>query len=131
MENKDIHRLPIRAFWAFALRIFRSFNGLQLFSDLFHEALYILWMMIIEKHGIAVVRLMDFLPLRRIKLLAVLIGPLYPMLSVVTPNQARSRFSLFVICLCKKKGFGRLKVFDKFLAHSIDSGLEKKFLKSK
>jgi hypothetical protein len=44
-------------------------------------------------------RWLDFLPSGRIKFLVLLIGPTYPLRSVQTPNQARTRFFVFVVFL--------------------------------
>jgi hypothetical protein len=84
----------------------RSFNGLQLFSDLCHQELYIFWTIIVAvdlpfqvrtlkifRSAVSVGRLVDFLPLGRIQFLVLLIGPTYSLRSVQTPNQARTQYS--------------------------------------
>jgi hypothetical protein len=67
----------------------RSFNGPLLFSDFCHQAIYIFWAIIVA------VDLPYENTLGRIQILVFQIGPTYPLRSVQTPNQARTRFFRF------------------------------------
>jgi hypothetical protein len=79
----------------------RSFNRLQFFSDRCHQ-LDDNWCCPPSfssspknfRSAVYVGRLVDFLPLGRIKFIVLLIGPTY-LRSVQTPNQARTRFFNF------------------------------------
>jgi hypothetical protein len=73
-----------------------SINGYQLFSELYHQALYIFWIIIVAGDLPFQVSPEIFdRPLGRIQFLALLIGPTYPFRSVQTLIQVWIRFFPF------------------------------------
>jgi hypothetical protein len=77
---------------------------------------------------VSVGRLVDFLPLGRIQFLFLLVGPTYPLRSVQTTNQARTRFfrlcGVFVYVLTASPG---LKYTGSLTPYSLTASHNKTF----
>jgi hypothetical protein len=96
--------------WPYELPKFQWTSAL---FDLFHQAFYIFWTIIVALDFIFQVGpkifnrsylwvFVDFLALGRIQILVFLIGPTYPLRSVQTPNQARTRFFFVIVVFLDK-----------------------------